>query len=44
MLVTVKIQSESLKFASFLSTCFCWIKGAWAEAIVVAISFCSPFE
>jgi hypothetical protein len=27
-----------------LSTCFCWIEGAWAEAVVVAVSFCSPFE
>jgi hypothetical protein len=27
-----------------LSTCFCWIEGAWGEAVVVAMSFCSPFE
>jgi hypothetical protein len=27
-----------------LSTCFCWIEGAWGEAVVVAVSFCSPFE
>jgi hypothetical protein len=31
-------------FAAILSTCFCWIEGAWAEAVVVAVSFCSPFE
>jgi hypothetical protein len=27
-----------------LSTCFCWIEGAWGEAVVVAVSFCSPSE
>jgi hypothetical protein len=31
-------------FAATLSTCFCWIEGAWGEAVVVAVSFCSPFE
>jgi hypothetical protein len=31
-------------FAAILSTCFCWIEGAWAEAVVVAVSFYSPFE
>jgi hypothetical protein len=24
--------------------CFCWIEGAWGKAVVVAVSFCSPFE
>jgi hypothetical protein len=23
---------------------FCWIEGALAEAVVAAVSFCSPFE
>jgi hypothetical protein len=31
-------------FVAFFSTYFCWIEGAWAEALVVAISLCSPFE
>jgi hypothetical protein len=31
-------------FVAALSTCFCWIEGAWGEAVVVAVSFCSPFE
>jgi hypothetical protein len=31
-------------FAATLSTCFCWIEGAGGEAVVVAVSFCSPFE
>jgi hypothetical protein len=38
------VQKESLHFATILSTCFCWIEGAWAKAVVVAVSFCSPFE
>jgi hypothetical protein len=38
------VQKESLRFATTLSTCFCWIEGAWGEAVVVAVSFCSPFE
>jgi hypothetical protein len=38
------VQKESLCFASILSTCFCWIEGAWTEAAVVVVSFCSPFE
>jgi hypothetical protein len=38
------VQKESLHFVAILSTCFCWIEGAWAEAVVVAVSFCSPFE
>jgi hypothetical protein len=33
-----------LCFVAVLSTCFCWIEGAWVEAVVVAVSFCSPFE
>jgi hypothetical protein len=38
------VQKESLCFVAILSTCFCWIEGAWVEAVVVAVSFCSPFE
>jgi hypothetical protein len=38
------VQKESLHFAVALSTCFCWIEGAWGKAVVVAVSFCSPFE
>jgi hypothetical protein len=38
------VQKESLCFAAALSTCFCWIEGAWGEAVVVAVSFYSPFE
>jgi hypothetical protein len=38
------VQKESLRFAATLSTCFCWIEGAWGEVVVVPMSFCSPFE
>jgi hypothetical protein len=38
------VQKESLCFASILSTYFCWTEGAWTEAAVVAVFFCSPFE
>jgi hypothetical protein len=38
------VQKDSLRFVATLSTCFCWIEGAWGEAVVVAVSFCSPFE
>jgi hypothetical protein len=38
------MQKESLCFSTILSTCFCWIEGAWVEAVVVAVSLCSPFE
>jgi hypothetical protein len=38
------VQKESLHFVAILSTCFCWIEGVWVEAVVVAVSFCSPFE
>jgi hypothetical protein len=38
------VQKESLHFVAILSTYFYWIEGAWAEAVVVAVSFCSPFE
>jgi hypothetical protein len=38
------VDKESLHFVGIVSTCFCWIKGAWTEATVVAVSFCSPFE
>jgi hypothetical protein len=27
-----------------LSTCFYWIEGAGGKVVVVAVSFCSPFE
>ena len=37
-------QYESLRFAATLSTCFYLIEGVWGEAVVVAVSFCSPFE
>ena len=37
------MQKESLHFVATLSTCFCLIEGAW-EAVVVVVSFCSPFE
>ena len=38
------VQKESLQFAATLSTYFCWMEGAWGEAVVIAMSFCSPFE
>jgi hypothetical protein len=38
------VQKESFHFSVALSTCFCWIEGSWSKAIVVAVSFCSPFE
>jgi hypothetical protein len=38
------VQKESLRFVATLSTCFCWIEGAWGEVVVVVVSFCSPFE
>jgi len=38
------VQKESLHFAAALSTCFCRIEGAWGDAVVVAVSFYSPFE
>jgi hypothetical protein len=38
------VQKESSCFATTLSTCFCWIEGAWVEAVVGVVSFCSPFE
>jgi hypothetical protein len=38
------VQKEYLRFTTVLSTHFCWIEGAWAEVVVVAVSFCSPFE
>jgi hypothetical protein len=38
------VQKESLCFATTLSTCFYWIEGAAGETVVVAMSFCSPFE
>jgi hypothetical protein len=38
------VQKESLCFVATFLTCFYLIEGAWGEAIVVAVSFCSPFE
>jgi hypothetical protein len=38
------VKKESLCFDASLSTCFYWIEGAWGEAVVVAVSLCSPFE
>jgi hypothetical protein len=38
------VQKEYFHFAATLLTCFCWIKCAWGEAVVVAVSLCSPFE
>jgi hypothetical protein len=38
------VQKELVCFAAILSTCFCWIEGAWGKAVVVAVSFRSPFE
>jgi hypothetical protein len=38
------VQKEYFHFSTTLSTYFCWIEGAWGEVVVVAMSFCSPFE
>jgi hypothetical protein len=38
------VQKESLCFSTTLSTCFCWIEGAWGKVVVVPVSLCSPFE
>jgi hypothetical protein len=38
------VQKESLCFVATLSTYFYLIEGAWGEAVVVAVSFCCPFE
>jgi hypothetical protein len=38
------VQKEYLHFVVVLSNYFCWIEGAWAEVVVFAVSFCSPFE
>jgi hypothetical protein len=38
------VRKESLCFVATLLTCFWWIGGAWAEDVVVAVSFCSSFE
>jgi hypothetical protein len=38
------VKKESLHFSTILLTCFCWIEGAWADAVLVAVSFCSHFE
>jgi hypothetical protein len=39
-----RVQKESSCFAATFSTCFYWIEGALVEAVVAAVSFCSPFE
>ena len=38
------MQKESFHFVATLSNCFYWIEGAWDKAVVVAVSFCYPFE
>jgi hypothetical protein len=38
------VQKEPFHFATILWTCLCWIEGAWGKAVVVAVSFRSPFE
>jgi hypothetical protein len=38
------VQKGPLCFVVTLWTCFCWIEGAWAEVVVVVVSFYSPFE
>jgi hypothetical protein len=38
------VQKESFHFVATLLTFFCLIEGAWGEAVVVVVSFCSPFE
>jgi hypothetical protein len=38
------VKKESFHFVVSLPTCFCWIEGAWGKAVVVAVSFFSPFE
>jgi hypothetical protein len=38
------VQKESLHFLVIFLTCFCWIEGVWAKAVLVAVSLCSPFE
>jgi hypothetical protein len=38
------VQKEYLHFVATLSTFFYLTEGAWGEAVVVAVSFCSLFE
>jgi hypothetical protein len=38
------VQKDSLHFFETFSTRFYWIEGSWGEAVVVAVSFCSPLE
>jgi hypothetical protein len=38
------VHKESLCFVTVLLTYLCWIEGAWAKAVVVVVSFYSPFE
>ena len=38
------MQKEYFHFVAALSNFFCWIEGAWGKVVVVATSFCSPFE
>jgi hypothetical protein len=38
------VYKESFHFSTTLLTCFYLIEGSWGKAVVVAVSFCSPFE
>jgi hypothetical protein len=38
------VKKEYFFLVATLSTCFCWIEGAWGEAVVVAMYLCSHFE
>jgi hypothetical protein len=38
------VQNESLHSVAIFSAYFYWLEGVWAEAIVLAVSLCSPFE
>jgi hypothetical protein len=38
------VQKESSHFVAALSICFYWIECVVGKPIVVAVSFCSPFE
>ena len=38
------MKNKSLRFVATFLTFFCWIEGAGGEAVVVVVSFYSPFE
>jgi hypothetical protein len=38
------VKKEYFHFSTIFLTCFFWIEGVWVEAVVVAVSFYSPFE